>query len=185
LASHFGCTVGLKDSVTAISFVALGTSLPGNQFNQYMYMFYFVFQFKKSIIIHILINKRHICQQSSCGSRQIRRWFGRKRDGLKCSQRFPRHRSRMDARCLLPQILQRRTLHRRAGLARLLRHHVLLVRHGCYRNHDDSTNACCGWRTWWAFQVASSHCNRFLWPMDLLLELEHARMLRHHKNQLI
>lgn len=29
LASFFGCTVGLKDSVTAISFVALGTSLPG------------------------------------------------------------------------------------------------------------------------------------------------------------
>ncbi len=29
LASSFGCTVGLKDSVTAISFVALGTSLPG------------------------------------------------------------------------------------------------------------------------------------------------------------
>lgn len=29
LASHFGCTIGLKDSVTAITFVALGTSLPG------------------------------------------------------------------------------------------------------------------------------------------------------------
>ncbi|GIX72853.1 hypothetical protein CDAR_72411 [Caerostris darwini] len=29
LASHFGCTVGLRDSVTAISFVALGTSVPG------------------------------------------------------------------------------------------------------------------------------------------------------------
>ncbi|CAG2107412.1 unnamed protein product [Medioppia subpectinata] len=28
LASHFGCTVGLKDSITAISFVALGTSIP-------------------------------------------------------------------------------------------------------------------------------------------------------------
>lgn len=28
LAAFFGCTVGLKDSVTAISFVALGTSLP-------------------------------------------------------------------------------------------------------------------------------------------------------------
>ncbi|XP_071482369.1 sodium/calcium exchanger 1-like [Diadema antillarum] len=28
LASHFGCTIGLKDSVTAISFVALGTSVP-------------------------------------------------------------------------------------------------------------------------------------------------------------
>ncbi|XP_065069657.1 sodium/calcium exchanger 1-like isoform X1 [Rhopilema esculentum] len=28
LASHFGCTVGLADSVVAISFVALGTSLP-------------------------------------------------------------------------------------------------------------------------------------------------------------
>src|SRR5689334_2854122 len=31
-ASHFGCTVGLKDEVNAISIVALGTSLPGNQF---------------------------------------------------------------------------------------------------------------------------------------------------------
>lgn len=29
LASGFGCTVGLQDSVTAISFVALGTSVPG------------------------------------------------------------------------------------------------------------------------------------------------------------
>ncbi|XP_051257469.1 sodium/calcium exchanger 2a isoform X1 [Dicentrarchus labrax] len=28
LASHFGCTVGLKDTVTAVVFVALGTSLP-------------------------------------------------------------------------------------------------------------------------------------------------------------
>lgn len=28
LASHFGCTIGLADSVTAITFVALGTSLP-------------------------------------------------------------------------------------------------------------------------------------------------------------
>lgn len=29
LASHLGCSVGLKDSVTAIAFVALGTSIPG------------------------------------------------------------------------------------------------------------------------------------------------------------
>ena len=29
VASHFGCTVGLKDSVTAVTFVALGTSVPG------------------------------------------------------------------------------------------------------------------------------------------------------------
>ncbi|XP_015684917.1 sodium/calcium exchanger 2-like, partial [Protobothrops mucrosquamatus] len=28
LASHFGCTVGLKDSVNAVVFVALGTSIP-------------------------------------------------------------------------------------------------------------------------------------------------------------
>ncbi|XP_036431134.1 sodium/calcium exchanger 3 isoform X1 [Colossoma macropomum] len=28
LASHFGCTIGLKDSVTALVFVALGTSVP-------------------------------------------------------------------------------------------------------------------------------------------------------------
>lgn len=31
LASHFGCTVGLKDSVTAVVFVALGTSVPGGR----------------------------------------------------------------------------------------------------------------------------------------------------------
>lgn len=29
LASHFGCTIGLKDSVTAVIFVAFGTSVPG------------------------------------------------------------------------------------------------------------------------------------------------------------
>ena len=29
LASSFGCTVGLRDAVTAITFVALGTSVPG------------------------------------------------------------------------------------------------------------------------------------------------------------
>lgn len=30
VAAMFGCTIGLKDSVTAITLVALGTSLPGN-----------------------------------------------------------------------------------------------------------------------------------------------------------
>lgn len=29
LATEFGCTVGLKNSITAISVVALGTSVPG------------------------------------------------------------------------------------------------------------------------------------------------------------
>lgn len=33
LASHFGCTIGLKDSVTAVVFVALGTSVPGGTHN--------------------------------------------------------------------------------------------------------------------------------------------------------
>lgn len=33
LASHLGCTTGLKDSVTAISLVALGTSVPGKSFS--------------------------------------------------------------------------------------------------------------------------------------------------------
>lgn len=32
LASHFGCTIGLKDSVTAVVFVALGTSVPGREY---------------------------------------------------------------------------------------------------------------------------------------------------------
>lgn len=31
VASHFGCTLGIKDSVTAIVFVALGTSIPGKK----------------------------------------------------------------------------------------------------------------------------------------------------------
>lgn len=31
LASHFGCTIGLKDSVTAVVFVAFGTSVPGGE----------------------------------------------------------------------------------------------------------------------------------------------------------
>jgi solute carrier family 8 (sodium/calcium exchanger) len=30
VASQFGCTVGIRDAVTAISIVALGTSVPGN-----------------------------------------------------------------------------------------------------------------------------------------------------------
>lgn len=36
LASHFGCTVGLKDSVTAVVFVALGTSVPGEWIYYFM-----------------------------------------------------------------------------------------------------------------------------------------------------
>jgi len=40
LASHFGCTVGLKDSVTAVVFVALGTSVPGaSRFHVHYFMF--------------------------------------------------------------------------------------------------------------------------------------------------
>lgn len=34
VASHFGCTLGIKDSVTAIVFVALGTSIPGIYFHR-------------------------------------------------------------------------------------------------------------------------------------------------------
>jgi solute carrier family 8 (sodium/calcium exchanger) len=30
VASHFGCSVGIKDSITAIVFVSLGTSVPGS-----------------------------------------------------------------------------------------------------------------------------------------------------------
>ena len=29
VAAHFGCSVGLKDSITAIGIVAMGTSIPG------------------------------------------------------------------------------------------------------------------------------------------------------------
>ncbi|VDN00164.1 unnamed protein product [Thelazia callipaeda] len=40
LASHFGCWVGLKDAVTAISFVALGTSVPGVFYFNYLLALY-------------------------------------------------------------------------------------------------------------------------------------------------
>lgn len=54
LASHFGCWIGLKDAVTAISFVAIGTSVPGNN---YLYL------------NKIKINYRYICFKSICCSR--------------------------------------------------------------------------------------------------------------------
>lgn len=41
LASQFGCWVGLKDAVTAISFVALGTSVPGNNETAHFKNLYF------------------------------------------------------------------------------------------------------------------------------------------------
>ncbi len=31
LGAHFGCTVGLKSGITAVSFVALGTNIPSIQ----------------------------------------------------------------------------------------------------------------------------------------------------------
>jgi len=39
VASAFGCSVGLKDSVTAIAFVALGTSVPGRTSNLLSHIF--------------------------------------------------------------------------------------------------------------------------------------------------
>lgn len=35
IASYFGCTLGIKDAVTAICFVALGTSIPGKWKSQH------------------------------------------------------------------------------------------------------------------------------------------------------
>lgn len=47
VASHFGCTLGIKDSVTAIVFVALGTSIPGK----------FIKKKKKFMLEHCKINQ--------------------------------------------------------------------------------------------------------------------------------
>lgn len=35
VASLFGCTLGIRDSVTAICFVSLGTSIPGKYFDKF------------------------------------------------------------------------------------------------------------------------------------------------------
>jgi hypothetical protein len=50
LASHFGCTIGLKDAVTALAFVALGTSVPGKSSLFHIHsdtLFHLVFQNSK------------------------------------------------------------------------------------------------------------------------------------------
>lgn len=41
IASHFGATLGIKDAVTAIVFVALGTSIPGTSHFTSKLVFYF------------------------------------------------------------------------------------------------------------------------------------------------
>jgi len=46
IATHFGCFVGLKDSVTAITLVALGTSVPGSHKIQYHLPFHFWLKFR-------------------------------------------------------------------------------------------------------------------------------------------
>lgn len=57
LASHFGCTIGLKDSVTAVVFVALGTSVPGEDEWGRALLFDFKSQSKhQNIHHHTLIN---------------------------------------------------------------------------------------------------------------------------------
>lgn len=40
VASYFGCTLGIKDSVTAIVFVALGTSIPGEYQTRCKFLIY-------------------------------------------------------------------------------------------------------------------------------------------------
>lgn len=48
VASHFGCTVGLLDAVTALSFVALGTSIPGQ--GVHIALFILVYQISTNIV---------------------------------------------------------------------------------------------------------------------------------------
>lgn len=49
VASHFGCTLGIKDSVTAIVFVALGTSIPGKLSIHLNTNFFFIQPFCRQI----------------------------------------------------------------------------------------------------------------------------------------
>lgn len=53
LASHFGCTIGLKDSVTAVVFVALGTSVPGERKRE-------VGDRKKACVPQIFVFRPHV-----------------------------------------------------------------------------------------------------------------------------
>lgn len=77
LASHFGCTVGLKDSVTAVVFVALGTSVPGRPSSP-----------PSSSVArgaapaqNLVSSSRYLRQQGGGHPRPIRRRLHRQRDG--------------------------------------------------------------------------------------------------------
>ena len=57
LASHFGCTIGLTDSVTAITFVALGTSIPGKLSAIFVVIFVWKMFIKKDEILILFWNQ--------------------------------------------------------------------------------------------------------------------------------
>jgi hypothetical protein len=51
VAAQLGCFIRLKDSVNAIAFVALGTSVPGRHFNAYFILFLiFLYDHKNAIL---------------------------------------------------------------------------------------------------------------------------------------
>lgn len=66
VASHFGCTLGIKDSVTAIVFVALGTSVPG------LY-FYSMFVIDGGVVVML----RRIGSERKIKRKKIRAHFSR------------------------------------------------------------------------------------------------------------
>lgn len=85
LASQFGCWVGLKDAVTAITFVALGTSVPGRKRLK---------QYKTSF--------RHICVEGRSNTGQIRGLFHRQCHWFERCQRLSWHWYCMDPSGCLP-----------------------------------------------------------------------------------
>lgn len=80
VAALFGCTIGLKDVVTAISFVAVGTSVPGKHLSK---------------MPNKIFTFRHICFKTRYRSGSNRRCCNRECDRLKCRQRIFGHRNCM------------------------------------------------------------------------------------------
>lgn len=87
LASQFGCWIGLKDAVTAISFVALGTSVPGTTGQT------IVKQSSQSACF------RYIRLKGVSRARQICRQLYRKRNRLKRCQCVLGYWNRLDDGC--------------------------------------------------------------------------------------
>ena len=133
VAMHFGCSVGLKDTVTAISIVALGTSLPGiSILSKPMNLKLFgntIYGKLRGTITGISLLRplnRHVCIEGGRPARPLCRQCNRERERLKCGQRLlgPGHCVARGRRCASISRAAVQSEIRHTGLLRHPIHHT-------------------------------------------------------------